>query len=94
MNKYQRLIKLLTDNNLTIHAKECYDGASGWHGEELWIVDKSNSKAIFDLSVNGYCFRDESVGEAIDAVEAYLESKKMQTFDDFKAWVHKNKEKG
>lgn len=90
MNKYKKLISLIEDNGLEIQSKKCYDSQSGWHGEELWIVDKENGSKIFDLSINGYCFNDESVQKAIEKIENYLSLKKMDTFDDFKSWVEKN----
>jgi hypothetical protein len=88
MNKYKKLIELIENNGLEIQSKECYDSQSAWHGEELWIVDKENK--IFDLSINGYCFNDNSVEKAIEEVEKYLLLQKMDTFDDFKKWVKKN----
>ena len=90
MNKYKKLIGLIEDNNLEIQSLKYYDPQSAWHGEELWIVDKKNKNKIFDLSVNGYCFHDDSVEKAIEEVEKYLLLKKMDTFDDFKKWVEKN----
>ena len=90
MNKYKKLIELIEKNGLEIQSKKCYDPQSAWHGEELWIVDKKNKNKIFDLSLNGYCFDDNSVEKAIEEVEKYLLLKKMDTFDDFKKWVEKN----
>lgn len=90
MNKYKKLIELIENNNLEIKSKKCYDPQSAWHGEELWIVDKKKQNEIFDLSGNGYCFRDDKVDEAITEVEKYLLFKKMDTFDDFKKWVERN----
>ena len=90
MNKYKKLIELIENNGLEIQSKKCYDPQSAWHGEELWIVDKKNKNKIFDLSLNGYCFDDNSVEKAIEEVEKYLLLKKMDTFDDFKKWVEKN----
>lgn len=90
MNKYKKLIELIEDNHFEIQSKECYDSQSGWHGEELWIVDKENGSKIFDLSINGYCFNDKSVQKAIEKIEKYLALKKMDTFDDFKIWIEKN----
>lgn len=90
MNKYKELIDLIEDNGLEIQSKKCYDSQSGLHGEELWIVDKENGSKIFDLSINGFCFNDESVQKAIKKTENYLSLKKMDTFDDFKSWVEKN----
>lgn len=93
MNKYQKLIKLIEDNNLEIHSQECYDAMSGWTGCQYWIVDTENSKRIFDLSINGYCFEDGSVFKAIDEIEKYLSLKNMNSFDDFKVWVRSNRKK-
>lgn len=90
MNKYKKLIELIENNGLEIQSKKCYDPQSAWHGEELWIVDKKKQNKIFDLSLNGYCFNDNSVDKAIEEVEKYLLLKKMDTFDDFKKWVGKN----
>lgn len=90
MNKYKKMIELIEGNGLEIQSKKCYDPQSSWHGEELWIVDKKNKNKIFDLSLNGYCFDDNSVKKAIEEVEKYLLLKKMDTFDDFKKWVKKN----
>lgn len=90
MSKYKKLIGLIEDNDLEIQSKECYDSQSAWHGEELWIVDKKNKNKIFDLSLNGYCFNDNSVEKAIEEVEKYLSLKNMNTFDDFKKWVENN----
>lgn len=90
MNKYKKLIRLIEDNQFEIQSKECHDSLSGWTGNELWIVDKENGNKIFDLSINGYCFDDESVQKAIEKIENYLSLKKMDTFDDFKSWVEKN----
>ena len=90
MNKYKKLIGLIEDNNLEIQSSKCYDPQSAWTGNELWIVDKENGSKIFDLSINGYCFNDESVQKAIEKIENYLSLKKMDTFDDFKSWVEKN----
>ncbi|MCP9068994.1 hypothetical protein [Streptococcus parasanguinis] len=90
MNKYKKLIGLIEDNNLEIQSSKCYDQQSAWHGEELWIVDKKNKNKIFDLSLNGYWFNDNSVEKAIEEVEKYLLLQKMDTFDDFKKWVEKN----
>ena len=90
MNKYKKLIELIEGNGLEIQSKKCYDPQSAWHGEELWIVDKKTRNKIFDLSGNGYCFNDASIEKAIEEIEKYLESKNMNTFDDFKKWVKKN----
>ncbi len=90
MSKYKKLIGLIEDNDLEIQSKECYDSQSAWHGEELWIVDKKNKNKIFDLSLNGYCFNDNSVEKAIEKVEKYLLLQKIDTFDDFKKWVENN----
>jgi hypothetical protein len=90
MNKYKKLIGLIEDNHFEIQSKKCHDSLSGWTGSELWIVDKENGNKIFDLSINGYCFNDESVQKAIKKIENYLSLKKMDTFDDFKSWVEKN----
>ena len=90
MSKYKKLIGLIEDNDLEIQSKECYDSHSAWHGEELWIVDKKNKNKIFDQSLNGYCFNDNSVEKAIEEVEKYLLLQKMDTFYDFKQWVEKN----
>ena len=89
MNKYKKLIELIETNGLEIQSKKCYDSQSAWHGEELWIVDKENGTEIFDLSINGYCFNDNSVEKAIEEVEKYLLLQKMDTFYDFKQWVEK-----
>ena len=100
MNKYKKLIGLIENNGLEIQSKKCYDPQSAWHGEELWIVDKKSQNKIFDLSLNGYCFHDDSVDKAIEEIEKYLLLKKMDTFDDFKKWVEnsakpqKNAQKG
>lgn len=90
MNKYIKLIKLIEDNGLEIHSKECYDSRSAWTGKNLWIVDKEEQNKIFDLSVNGYCFDDKLVDKAIEEVERYLSIKNMNTFDAFKEWVARN----
>ena len=90
MNKYKKLIELIENNGLEIQYKKCYDPQSAWHGEELWIVDKKSQNKIFNLSLNGYCFNENSVEKAIEEVEKYLLLKKMDTFDDFKKWVEKN----
>ena len=90
MNKCKKLIELIKNNGLEIQSKECYDSQSAWHGEELWIVDKESQNKIFDLSGNGYCFNDASIEKAIEEIEKYLESKNMNTFDDFRKWVKKN----
>lgn len=90
MNKYKKLIELIENNGLEIQSKKCYDPQSAWHGEELWIADKENGTKIFDLSINGYCFNDTSVGKATEEVEKYLSLKNINTFDDFKKWVENN----
>lgn len=90
MNKYKKLIGLIEDNHFEIRSEKCHDSLSGWTGNELWIVDKENDSKIFDLSINGYCFNDESIQKAIEIIENYLSLKKMDTFDDFKNWVEKN----
>lgn len=77
MNKYKKLIGLIEDNNLEIQSSKCHDPQSALHGEELWIVDKKNKNKIFDLSLNGYCFNDNSVEKAIEEVEKYLLLQKM-----------------
>lgn len=56
------------------------------------MVIKDGAVPIFDLSVNGYCFDDNSVDKALDAVEDYLENKNMTSFDAFKEWVDAHKE--
>lgn len=86
-NKYRTLVKLIEDNNLDIKKNKCYDSQSGWTGCNYVISD--GKTAIYDLSVNGYCFYDDSVDRAIKAVEKYLEEKNMTTFDAFKRWVEK-----
>ena len=90
MNKYKKLIELIEDNGLEIQSKKCYDSQSAWTGKHLWIVDKKEQNKIFDLSLNGYCFHDDSVEKAIEEVEKYLSLKNMDTFDDFKKWVENN----
>lgn len=90
MNKYKKLVELIEDNGLEIQSKECYDSRSAWTGKNLWIVDKKSQNKIFDLSLNGYCFDDNSVKKAIEEVEKYLLLQQMDTFDDFKKWVDKN----
>ena len=90
MNKYKKLIGLIEDNHFEIQSKKCHDSLSGWTGNELWIVAKENDNKIFYLSLNGYCFNDNSVEKAIEEVEKYLLLQKMDTFDDFKSWVKKN----
>ena len=86
-NKYKRLVKLIEDNNLVIKKSECYDPQSGWTGCNYIISDGKTS--IYDLSINGYCFYDDSVELAIVAIERYLDEKNMTTFDAFKHWVEK-----
>lgn len=87
MNKYKKLIGLIEDNNLKIESVDCYDSLSSWRGKELWIKDKNHK--IFDLSINGYCFNENSVDKAIEEIEKYLEFKNMATFEAFKEWVEK-----
>lgn len=87
MNKYKKLIGLIEDNNLKIESVDCYDSLSSWTGKELWIKDKNHK--IFDLSINGYCFNENSVDKAIEEIEKYLEFKNMTTFESFKEWVEK-----
>jgi hypothetical protein len=41
------------------------------------------------LSINGYCFNENSVDKAIEEIEKYLEFKNMATFEAFKEWVEK-----
>lgn len=86
-NKYKKLVKLIKDNDLVIKKSECYDTQSGWTGCDYVISDGKTS--IYNLSGNGYCFYDDSVDQAIKAVEKYLEEKNMTTFDAFKRWVEK-----
>jgi hypothetical protein len=90
MNKYQKLIQLIKKNNFSIISQKVHDSQSGWNGESLVIKD--GAVPIFDLSVNGYCFDDNSVDKALDAVEDYLENKNMTSFDAFKKWVDAHKE--
>lgn len=85
MTKYQKLKELIERNNFTIKKEECYDGASGWNGCSYIICD--GNKEIFDLSGNGYCFYDDKVDAAINAIEKYLEENNMTTFEAFKNWV-------
>lgn len=87
MNKYKKLMKLIEDNNFNIESMECYDSQSSWTGKEFWIKDKNHK--IFDLSINGYCFNENSVDEAIEEIKKYLEFKNMNTFEAFKEWVEK-----
>lgn len=87
MNKYKKLIGLIEDNNLKIESVDCYDSLSSWTGKELWIKDKNHK--IFDLSINGYCFNENSVDKAIEEIEKYLEFKNMATFEAFKEWLEK-----
>lgn len=85
MTKYQKLKDLIESNNFIIKKEECYDGASGWSGQNYFICD--GNTVIFNLSVNGFCFRDDQIDPAIDAIEKYLEEKDMTTFEAFKNWV-------
>lgn len=86
-NKYKKLVKLIGDNNLIIEKRECYDSQSGWTGCDYVI--SNGTVSIYNLSLNGYCFYDDNVEPAIEAVEKYLEEKNMDTFDAFKRWVEK-----
>lgn len=92
MNKYRVLINLIESNNLFIKSEELYDARSGWTGKTYEITDRENNKKIFDLSINGFCFEDDNVSKAVEAVEKYLALKKMETFDDFKKWLYDNLE--
>ena len=82
LSKYKKLIGLIEDNNLKIESVDCYDSLSSWTGKELWIKDKNHK--IFDLSINGYCFNENSVDKAIEEIEKYLEFKNMATFEAFR----------
>lgn len=89
MNKYQELVSLIEGHGLKIKSKKCYDAQSGWHGEELWITD--GEKTVYDLSVNGYCFSDSSVDEALKVIKAYINKINMNSFEAFSEWVDRNK---
>lgn len=89
-NKYVKLVELIERNDLTIRSGKCYDARSGWSGEHLWIKD-TDGTAIYDMSVNGYCFEDSQVEKAITKIENYLNKKNLTTFDAFRKWVEKKK---
>lgn len=80
-NKYKKLIALIKEKGLVIKKSKCYDALSGWTGCNYVICDGDTQ--IFDLSINGYCFRESSVDEAIKAVENYT----CMTLNEFKNWV-------
>lgn len=92
MNKYRVLVDLIENNNLFIKSEERYDAGSGWTGKTYEITDRENNEKIFDLSINGFCFENDNVSEAVKAVEKYLSLKKMENFDDFKKWLYDNLE--
>ena len=92
MSKYRTLIDLIKSNNLFIKSEEIYDPGSAWTGKKYEITDRENNEKIFDLSINGFCFENDNVSEAVKAVEEYLALKKMETFDDFKKWLYANLE--
>lgn len=92
MNKYRVLVDLIESNNLFIKSEEVYDSQSAWTGKTYVITDRENNEKIFDLSLNGFCFENDNVSEAVEAVEKYLTLKNMETFDAFKKWLYGNLE--
>lgn len=48
-NLAERLCLYLREKNKLVDVIECYDGQSGWKGENFIVNGK-------DLSINGYCF--------------------------------------
>ena len=52
MNKYQNIAELIEKNNLEIHSNKTKDSASGWSGENLWIIDPENNKKIYDTKLD------------------------------------------
>ena len=87
MNKYQELAKIIKENNLKVVKKVAKDGASGWMGANIYVKDAD--KGIFDLSINGFCFEDKVIEEAIEKIKEHVEFEKLQSFDDFKKYIDK-----
>lgn len=86
MNKYKQLAKLIKDNNFKVIKEPTYDPQSDWRGEHVYIVGDGFK---FDLSINGFCFNEKSVDEAIEAINEYIRFRNLNTLDDFKAYLDK-----
>lgn len=84
MNRYQILVKLIEDNNLKVIKKTSYDPQSDWRGEHVYIVGDDFK---FDLSINGFCFDEESVDKATEAIRKYIGFKNLDTLDDLKEYL-------
>ncbi|WP_302991982.1 hypothetical protein [uncultured Streptococcus sp.] len=84
MNRYQILVKLIEDNNLKVIKKTSYDPQSDWRGEHVYIVGDDFK---FDLSINGFCFNEESVDKATEAIRKYIGFKNLDTLDDLKEYL-------
>ena len=84
MNRYQILVKLIEDNNLKVIKKTSYDPQSDWRGEHVYIVGDDFK---FDLSINGFCFNEESVDKATEAIRKYIGFKNLDTLDDVKEYL-------
>lgn len=87
MNKYQELAKLIKDNNLKVVKRVAKDAASGWTGANIYVKD--GDKEIFNLSINGFCFEDKVIEEAIKKIKEHIEFEKLQSFDAFKKYIDK-----
>lgn len=87
MNKYQELAKIIKENNLKVVKRTVKDGASGWTGTNIYVKD--GDKEIFDLSVNGYCFKDSVIEDAIEQIKEHIEFEKLQSFDAFEKYINK-----
>lgn len=84
MNKYKTLVKLIEDNNLKVIKKPSYDPQSDWRSEHVYIVGDDFK---FDLSINGFCFNEESVDKATEAIRKYIGFKNLDTLDDLKEYL-------
>ena len=84
MNRYQILVKLIEDNNLKVIKKTSYDPQSDWRGEHVYIVGDDFK---FDLSINGFCFNEESVDKATEAIRKYIGFRNLDTLDDLKEYL-------
>ena len=84
MNRYKILVKLIEDNNLKVIKKTSYDPQSDWRGEHVYIVGDDFK---FDLSINGFCFNEESVDKATEAIRKYIGFKNLDTLDDLKEYL-------
>ena len=89
-NRYLELIDLVKKNNLTFKHCNCYDGKSGWSGTSYYIYD--GEKCLTDLSINGHCFSNSAIDDAIKKNKDYLKIRSIDNLNKFKEWLNNNTE--